>query len=123
MTGPLRHLWTLGGMVSFGLGAAGVFLPLLPTVPFMLLAAFCFARGSEPFHRWLLAHPRFGPAIRDWRAHGAISRRGKRAAVAAIAGTFALSLLLGIPAIGLGLQALALAGVLLFIMTRPDGPD
>jgi uncharacterized protein len=122
MTGALRHLWTAGGIVSFGLGAAGVFLPLVPTVPFMLLAAFCFARGSEPFHRWLLAHPRFGPPIRDWRAHGAISRRGKRAAAAAIAATFGLSLLIGVPATALALQAAALACVLVFILTRPDGP-
>ncbi len=89
----------------------------------MLLAAFCFARGSEPFHRWLVHHPRFGPAIRDWQAHGAISRRGKRAAVLAIVASFAISLMLGIPAFGLAIQALALAGVLLFVMTRPDGPD
>jgi uncharacterized protein len=122
MTGPIRHLWTLAGLLSFGLGAVGVFVPLLPTVPFMLLAAFCFARGSERFHCWLLAHPRFGPAIRDWRAHGAISRRGKRAAVLAIAATFVLSLLLGMPAAGLAIQAGVLAGVLTFILTRPDGP-
>jgi uncharacterized protein len=123
MTKAARHLWTIGGLVSFGLGAVGVLLPLLPTVPFMLLAAFCFARGSERFHDWLLAHPRFGPAIRDWRAHGAISRRGKRAAVLAIAATFALSLLLGVPAQGLAIQAAVLACVLLFILTRPDGPS
>ncbi len=118
----LRHLWTLGGVVSFGFGAVGVFVPLLPTVPFMLLAAFCFARGSEPFHRWLIDHPRFGPAIRDWRAHGAISRRAKRAAVAAIAASFAISLLISIPAPALAIQAAVLACVLVFILTRPEGP-
>ena len=123
MTRAVRHLWTAGGVVSFGLGAAGVFLPLLPTVPFMLLAAFCFARGSEAFHRRLLAHPRFGPAIRDWRAHGAISRRGKRAAVAAMAATLGISLLLGVPTQGLAIQAAVLACVLAFILTRADGPS
>jgi uncharacterized membrane protein YbaN (DUF454 family) len=122
VTGPIRHLWTLGGLVSFGVGAVGVFVPLLPTVPFMLLAAFCFARGSDRFHRWLLAHPRFGPAIRDWRAHGAISRRGKRGALLAIAATFLISALMGMPAAGLAIQAAALAGVMAFILTRPDGP-
>ena len=121
MTGAIRHLWTLGGVLSFVVGAVGVFVPLLPTVPFMLLAAFCFARGSDRFHRWLVAHPRFGPAIRDWRAHGAVSRRGKRAAVLAIVATFLLSLLLGMPAAGLAVQAAVLAGVLVFILTRPDG--
>ena len=122
MSWALRHLWTLGGFLSFGLGAIGVFLPLLPTVPFMLLAAFCFARGSESFHRWLVHHPRFGPAIRDWRAHGAISRQAKRAAVLAVALTFGLPVLLGVPARALALQAAVLACVLLFILTRPDGP-
>lgn len=104
-----------------GLGVIGVFVPLLPTVPFILLAAFCFARGSERFHRWLVTHPRFGPPIRDWRAHGAISRRGKRAAAAAIAATFAVSLLMGMPAHGLAIQAAVLACVLVFILTRPTG--
>ena len=122
MSRTLRHLWTVGGIISFGLGAIGVVLPLLPTVPFMLLAAFCFARGSETFHRWLVDHSRFGPAIRDWQAHGAISRRGKRAAVAAIALAFAVSLLAGMPAFALAIQAAVLAGVLVFILTRPDGP-
>ena len=122
MTGALRHLWTLAGIVSFGMGAVGVFVPLLPTVPFMLLAAFCFARGSEPFHRWLLGHPRFGPAIHDWRSHGAISRRGKRAAALAIAATFGIALLLGMPPAGLAVQAAILACVLAFILTRPHGP-
>ena len=88
----------------------------------MLLAAFCFARGSEPFHRWLVHHPRFGPPIRDWQAHGAISRRAKRAAVLAIAATFAVSLLIGLPASALAIQAAVLACVLVFILTRPDGP-
>lgn len=118
----MRHLWTLGGLASFGLGAVGVFLPLLPTVPFMLLAAFCFARGSESFHRWLVHHPRFGPPIADWRAHGAISRRGKRAAVVAIVAAFAVSMLIGVPATALAVQAAVLACVLVFILTRPSAP-
>jgi uncharacterized membrane protein YbaN (DUF454 family) len=122
MTGAIRHLWTLGGVLSFVVGAVGVFVPLLPTVPFMLLAAFCFARGSERFHRWLVAHPRFGPAIRDWRAHGAVSRRAKRAAALAIVATFLLSALMGMPAAGLAVQAAVLAVVLVFILTRPHGP-
>lgn len=122
MSRTLRHLWTAAGLVSFAIGAVGAFVPLLPTVPFVLLAAFCFARGSESFHRWLVHHPRFGPAIRDWRAHGAISRKGKRAAVIAICGAFAASVLIGVPARGLAVQAVVLACVLAFILTRPVGP-
>ncbi len=123
MSRTVRHLWTAAGLVSFAIGAVGAFLPLLPTVPLMLLAAFCFARGSEPFHQWLVQHPRFGPGIRDWQAHGAISRRGKRAAVIAMAAALGASLLFGVPRYVLAIQAVALVGVLVFILTRPEGPQ
>lgn len=72
-----RWAWLLLAYLSLGLGFIGIFLPGLPTVPFILLAAFAAARGSEKLHRWLLAHRRFGPMIRDWQAHGAVSRRSK----------------------------------------------
>ena len=78
-----RHLYLMAGFVSIGLGAIGAFLPLLPTVPFMILAAFCFARSSPRLEAKLLDHRQFGPHIRRWREHGAISRRGKVAALAA----------------------------------------
>ena len=118
----MRHLWTIAGLIAVGLGLAGAVLPLLPTVPFMILAAFCFARGSDRFHNWLLGHPTFGPAIRDWRAHGAISRRGKIAAGIGIAAAFLMSVLLGVPAWVLWVQAGVLSCVLVFILTRPSGP-
>ena len=118
----MRILWTLAGWTAFGLGLIGAFLPLLPTVPFMLLAAFCFARGSDRFHTWLMNHPRFGPAIHDWQQHGAISRRAKIMAVAAIAAAFLISVLMGVRLMILGIQAAVLICVLLFILTRPDGP-
>ncbi|MEM7060105.1 MAG: YbaN family protein [Pseudomonadota bacterium] len=118
----MRIIWVLAGWMAFGLGLIGAFLPLMPTVPFMLLAAFCFARGSERFHAWLTNHPRFGPGIRNWQQHGAISRRAKVMAVVAIAATFLLSVLLGVRPLILGIQAAVLACVLIFILTRPDGP-
>ena len=114
-------LWTLAGCGAFALGFLGVFLPLLPTVPFMILAAFCFARGSERFHDWLVDHPQFGPAIQDWRRHGAISRKGKVLAVVGIALAFCISLLLGVKLWVLGVQAVVLVLVATFILTRPDG--
>jgi len=118
----VRSLWTAAGVLSFAIGAIGAVLPLLPTVPFMLLAAFCFARGSQRFHLWLLEHPRFGPAIRNWQTHGAISRRAKRAATIAIALTFLASVLWGVPLYALAMQAAVLAIVLTFLLTRPEGP-
>ena len=89
-----RHLYLIAGFLSIGLGAIGAFLPLLPTVPFMILAAFCFARSSPRLEAKLLNHRQFGPHIRRWREHGAISRRGKVAAVAAFGFSIALALIL-----------------------------
>ncbi|WP_374566578.1 YbaN family protein [Ideonella sp.] len=76
----LRPLWLAGGALALLLGFIGVFLPLLPTTPFVLLAAFCFARGSERWERWLLAHRLWGPLVRDWRAYRAVPLRAKQLA-------------------------------------------
>lgn len=116
----MRVLWLLLGLTSVGLGLLGAFLPLLPTVPFMLLAAFFFARSSERLHNWLLSHPRFGPPIVDWNESGAINRRVKLIASASIAVTFGVSLLLGVRPMILMIQAVTLGLVALFIWTRPE---
>jgi uncharacterized membrane protein YbaN (DUF454 family) len=63
------------------LAIAGVVLPGVPTVPFLLLAAWFAARGSDRLHRWLLGHPRFGRMLADWETQKAISRRAKVVAV------------------------------------------
>ena len=117
-----RALWTGLGWVFFAIGAVGAVVPLLPTVVFMLVAAYCFARGSERVHDWLLSHPRFGPPIRDWREHRAIGRGAKRAAMIAIAVAFALSVLLGVPPTVLAVQGVALTVVAAFILSRPERP-
>ncbi len=118
---PMRILWLCGGFLFVGLALIGVVLPLLPTVPFLLLAAFCFARSSERFHRWLIEHPTLGPPIADWRASGAIRPRAKWLATASIAAAFSLSVILGLKAWVLAVQAAVLVCVMIFIWTRPDG--
>ncbi len=81
----LRWLWWLLAYASLGLGIIGIAVPGLPTVPFILLAAFAAARGSARLHRRLLAHPRFGPMIHDWQTQGAVTRRSKRLATGSMA--------------------------------------
>lgn len=76
----LRAVWLAAGGLALVTGVVGIFLPLLPTTPFVLLAAFCFARGSPRWEAWLLGHPRFGPMVRDWRARRAIPLRAKQLA-------------------------------------------
>ena len=72
-----RWAWWLLAYVSLGTGIVGIFVPGLPTTVFILISAWAASRGSERLHNHLLAHPQFGPAIRNWQAHGAVSRRGK----------------------------------------------
>jgi uncharacterized membrane protein YbaN (DUF454 family) len=71
-------LWLLAGWLALFTGIVGIFLPLLPTTPFVLLAAFCFSRGSERWEAWMLNHPRFGPMVRDWREYRAVPLRAKQ---------------------------------------------
>jgi uncharacterized protein len=113
-----QKVWTAAGMISVALGVIGIALPLLPTVPFMILAAFCFARGNPVLEAKLLAHPRLGPPIRAWRERGAIGRAGKLGAT----GAFAVSIGLGFAFLGYP-QSLIPLGVavvtLSWIWTRP----
>lgn len=87
MNAPIRFRWAwwLLAWTSLGLGLLGVVLPGLPTVPFILVAAWAAMRGSPRLHAWLLAHPRFGPMIRNWQEHGAVTRRSKVLAIATMA--------------------------------------
>lgn len=73
-----RVIWLLAGLLSLALGIAGIFLPLLPTTPFILLTAFCFSRGSSRCEAWILNHRTFGPMVRDWRATRAVPLRAKQ---------------------------------------------
>jgi len=73
----MRTTFLLMGHASMAVGFVGIFVPLLPTTPFVLLAAMCYSRGSDRFHTWLHDHPRFGPMIHSWREHRAIGLRSK----------------------------------------------
>ena len=80
----MRRLYLAAGIVCVALGAVGAVLPLLPTVPFLLLAAFCFARSNPAWEQRILDHPTWGPQVLDWRERRAISRKAKIAAIATL---------------------------------------
>lgn len=115
-----RIFYLCCGFLSLALGTVGAFLPLLPTVPFVILAAFCFARSSPALEARLLEHRLFGPHIRAWREKGAISRRGKKAALAAFAFSAVLALIFSpFPWCLVPLAAAVIGGS--WIWTRPEG--
>lgn len=119
-----RAGWLLLGLLFVGIGLVGIFVPLLPTMDFLLLALPCFARSSPRLEEWLLNHPRFGPGLRAWRATRAVPRRAKVAAGIGMAVGYALFWLHVRPGWCL---ALAVAGVmiasLLWIVRRPRPED
>lgn len=117
-----RAAWIVAGALCVATGVVGIVLPLLPTTPFMLLAAFCFARGSRRLHDWLLAHPRLGPPIENWHRHGAISAGAKRAAILAMGFVFVVAVLFELPLYALALQLIVLLCVGAFILSRPNPP-
>ncbi|MGL4187698.1 MAG: YbaN family protein [Sphaerotilus sulfidivorans] len=109
-----RALWLSAGLVALLLGVVGIFLPLLPTTPFVLLAAACFSRGSTRCERWLLSHRTFGPMVRDWRRHRAIPRRARwlafaMMAIGSVVAAWSLPRLQWLPALCCALVALWMA--------------
>jgi hypothetical protein len=76
----IRVLWLSAGGLALVTGVVGIFLPVLPTTPFVLVAAWCFSRGCSRCERWLLEHRRFGPMVRQWRANRAVPLRAKQTA-------------------------------------------
>ncbi|MCX7322492.1 MAG: YbaN family protein [Hyphomicrobiales bacterium] len=110
----------VGGLMLM-LGMVGIVTPLLPTVPFLILAAWCFGRSSPRVEAWMLDHPRFGPSLQRWREHGAIPRRAKGMAVAGMTIGYALFWLQVRPG---WLLATAVAALLIgsaaYVVSRPE---
>lgn len=115
-------IWLAAGTVALLAGLIGIFLPLIPTTPFLILAAFCYSRSSEQLHSRLLANRRVGRAIKDWNSNGAISRRAKRLALLSMAFALSLSILVGAPLVAITVQATVILVAAAFILTRPAPP-
>lgn len=116
----MRLFWLAFGLIALALGVVGIVTPLLPTVPFLLLAAFGFSRSSEQLHRWLLGHPVLGQPIADWQGSGAIRRRAKWLASGSMLAVLILSIAFGLHPLLVVVQAVVLCTVALFIWTRPE---
>ena len=118
-----RRLYLVAGSIALALGVLGIFLPLLPTTPFVLLAAACYARGSPRFHGWLLAHRTFGPLIHEWQRHRAIPYRTKLAAISLMSATLGVSIVFFIDPLWLKLLLAAVGLALVIWMWRIPSRD
>ena len=120
MKGNVRFIWLFVGLSAVGVGAVGVVVPLLPTTPFLLVAAFAFARSSERLTNWLQEHRIFGPLIDNWHRDGSIDRRSKWSAMIVIVATPVITWLLDAPLWIVACQIVVLSGSAVFILTRPS---
>jgi uncharacterized membrane protein YbaN (DUF454 family) len=103
-------LLVAAGAVSVAVGAVGIFLPLLPTTPFLLVAAACFARSSERRYQWLMSHRVFGPYIRNYHEHGAVTRHAKIVTLGLLWGTMSITAFVFFDSVVLRVILLAIAG-------------
>lgn len=118
-----RPLTAALGLFFTALGAVGVVVPLLPTTPFLLLAAFCFSRSSPRLHGWLLGSPVLGVLLADWEEHRAIRPRAKWLSSIVLIGCVSWPIASGrVPTHLVPFVVLTVAGVMTFIWTRASGP-
>ena len=115
----MRHLYRILGYLAVALGAIGAVLPIMPTVPFLLLAVYFFARSSPELEQKILDHPHWGPQLKDWRERRAISRSSKTIAIGAMAtGSVFTYFTLGHPWYLISIAILVIAGS--WIATRNE---
>ncbi|WP_074064599.1 YbaN family protein [Rhizobium etli] len=117
----VRLLFAAFGFGFVAIGVVGLFVPLLPTTPFLIVAAALFSRSSPRFERWLLDHPRLGEPLRNWRRQGAIRRRHKLVACISMVCSFVILLVFFRPStiavVGAGVLMAAAA---IYVASRPE---
>jgi uncharacterized protein len=117
----IRAFFLAAGTVALVLGLIGIFLPLLPTTPFVLLAAACYARGSRRFYDWLLAQRTFGPIIHEWQRHRSIPYKTKITAVVLMSLTLGTSVMFFVKPLWLqGLLAVMGVGLAVWLYRMPS---
>jgi uncharacterized protein len=122
LTAPARWLLQCVAAVSVFLGLVGIFIPVMPTVPFLIVAAWAASRSSPRLHHWLITHPRLGRPLREWNEYGIVPRRAKWFTTAMMAMS-AVSMLVVAPrswlwAVALGIACMA--AVLAWLWRRPE---
>jgi uncharacterized membrane protein YbaN (DUF454 family) len=119
----MRPLLFILGWLFFGLGFIGVFLPVLPTTPFMLLALWCFSRSSNRFHKWLYTHKYFGPPLQLWEEHRVIPLKAKYIAISFMIGSLVYVFVFSsAPVWAKVLMSASMAFGAGFILTKPSFP-
>jgi len=114
----VRVLLVALGTLFVIIGIIGIFLPILPTTPFMLLAAACYAKSSSRFYNWIMNNRIFGPIIREWREHRSIPRKAKTIAMLLIVFTFGTSIVFFVPLFSVQVLLIILLIFMLFFMWR-----
>ena len=117
-----RAAWLVVGIVALLLGAVGAVLPVLPTTPFVILAAFAFGKSIPAFRQKLLDSRVFGPMIHDWESYGAIAPRYKIIAGSMMAMLLALSIAMSVKPAIIIVQAVCMVLAFGYVVTRPNGP-
>lgn len=121
---PMRWFYLSLALASLALGIVGIFLPVLPTVPFILLSAWAAARSSPRLLQWLENHRRFGPAISDWRRGGVVARKSKWLATVLMAASAVLMIAIVGPRWFILLAIAIMGSVLAWLWQRPESfPD
>lgn len=115
-----RIFYLIIGWFFTGLGFVGVFLPILPTTPFLLVAVWAFSKSSPKLKRWLFAHPKFGPHLHHWFKEGAIDRKAKILALSMMGLTMGFSMILSTNIYLIGVLGLIMSATATFIVTRPS---
>ena len=114
----MRIVYTGIGILSLVLGIAGIFLPLLPTTPFVLLSAYCFAKSSPKLYQWMIDNKTFGPIILEWQQSGTISPAVKKRAIFLITVTFTITIVFFIEQLYLQFLLLFVAILLITYISR-----
>lgn len=112
--------WRAAAWCGLGLGAVGAVLPLLPTTPFLLIAAWAAPKGSPRLNKWLHCHPKFGPLLYAWREQRAVPARAKLIAVLLLMLSWAVLWIMATSPMVLGFTGVLFAGVAIFLLSRPN---